>query len=146
MKARNARTGTSRSFTNLAGTQNKRTTQIRVTRSATSGEFTVSRSGSGGERVTRQRIGNEVIVARGDDMIVTRRGDDVIVSQARRKSDVPVSQTRPAEGQPQPRESRSTTPAEDQVQAEAAKLRQITDRKLGKTTPAWVSRIAGQRS
>ena len=34
----------------------------------------------------------------------------------------------------------------ERVRVEAAKLRQITDRKLGKTTPTWVARLAGKRS
>lgn len=38
----------------------------------------------------------------------------------------------------------AATREQAQVRKEAAKLRLITDKKLGKKTPAWVSKLAGQ--
>jgi hypothetical protein len=116
MKRRSARVkppGTSRSFTNLSGVLgSKRNSHVRV----------VSRSASTGDFIVRSGTPGE---------IGPRRGGNKVTSPAR-----------PSDGQSEARENPTSNSAEDQVQAEAARLRQITDRKLGKTTPAWVSRIA----
>ena len=127
------RSGTTRSFTNQPRLLGKTGATSRgLTRSGASGTFI-----SPGETI-------DIVIDTGEDARVTRRGSYEIVTPRVGRGVVSPSGT--AKGQPGPPERRSSITAEDQVQAEAARLRQITDRKLGKTTPAWVSRLAGRRS
>ena len=45
----------------------------------------------------------------------------------------------------EPERRRASQGDVERVRVEAAKLRQITDRRLGNTTPKWVNSLAGKR-